>query len=187
MDTFYSVAAFLFLCALAFYGLIRNPTVMRFVAHLTVTPQALDKVRRAIGIELANFDMGDMGPEDAEDQIGEQVRHVIGRTLAAINPKQAIEVSATWPPEQKVIIIGDIAVISPKIGWLILGPHDRIEPLNVRIKRKGLVQLDNRRPIAEAHSEIYAPPPKGKVAASAKSPTPAPNPSASVKPGSGKL
>ena len=66
MDALFSVIAFLFLVALAFFGLIRSPTVMRFVAHLAVTPQAIEKIRRAIGEACADFDMGTMSPADAD-------------------------------------------------------------------------------------------------------------------------
>jgi len=167
MDLITSSIAFLFLCGLAFFGLIRNPTVLRFVAHLSVTKEGLEKIRRKIGEGITDFDMGDMSPLDAEDEISERVRHIIGKTLAEINPRQAIEVTKTWPPEQNVIIIGDIAVIQPSIGILIFGPHGRIEPLNVRIKRKNILKLDNRRPIKDAVAEMYVPPPKATPAKTA--------------------
>lgn len=165
MDLIWSSIAFLAIVGLIFFGLIRAPIVMRFVAHLTVTPQALQKVRRAIEEATRDFDVGQMAPEEAEHHIAELVRHAIGKTLAEINPRRPIEVSKSWPPDQRVIITGDTAVIAPNIGWLILGPHDRIEPVTVRVKRAGVVTLDNRRPIREALEERYTPPPKAAAAA----------------------
>ena len=180
MDLITSSIAFLFLCGLAFFGLIHNPTVIRFVAHLAVTPQAIEKIRRAISDDCTDFDMGDMAPEEAEEDIAERARHTIGRTLAEINPKTPIEVTKTWPPEPKVIITGDLAVISPSLGILIMGPHSRIEPLTVRVKRKGVVKLDNRPPIKSVLAEIYEPP--EKVAATASKPRQVPQ-----KPGAQNL
>jgi len=182
MDAFYSVAAFLFLCGLAFFGLIHSPTVMRFVAHLAVTPQAIEKIRRAISDDCADYDMGDMAPADAEHELAERTRHTIGRTLAEINPKTPISVTRDWPPEPKVIITGDIAVIAPSIGWLIMGPNSRIEPLKVRVKRAGIVTLDNKPPLKAVMAAIYEPPPK--VAATASKPVPSRQ---AEKPGAGKL
>ena len=171
MDALFSVIAFLFLCGLAFFGLIRSPTVMRFVAHLAVTPQAIEKIRRAIGEACADFDMGTMSPADAEEHLAERARHAIGRTLAEINPKTPIEVTRDWPPAPRTIITGDIAVIAPSLGILIMGPHSRIEPLTVRVKRAGVVKLDNRPPIKAVFDAINEPPPK--IAVNAK-PSPAP-------------
>lgn len=168
-----STIAFLAIVAAVYFGLIRSPVVLRFVAHLTITPQALQKVRRAIEDACRDFDVGQMAPEDAEGHLSELARHAIGRTLAEINPRRPIEVSKSWPPDQRVIITGDTAVIAPNIGWLILGPHDRIEPVTVRVKRAGVVTLDNRRPIREALEERYTPPPKAAATA--------------AKPGAGKL
>lgn len=171
MDSVFSIIAFLFLCGLAFFGLIRSPTVMRFVAHLAVTPQAIEKIRRAIGEACADFDMGTMSPADAEEHLAERARHAIGRTLAEINPRNPIEVTRDWPPSPKTIITGDIAVIAPSLGILIMGPHSRIEPLTVRVKRAGVVKLDNRPPIKAVFDAINEPPPKQAVNAK---PSPAP-------------
>lgn len=190
MDALFSVIAFLFLCALAFFGLIRSPTVMRFVAHLAVTPQAIEKIRRAIGEACADFDMGTMSPADAEEHLAERARHAIGRTLAEINPRNPIEVTRDWPPSPRTIITGDIAVLAPSLGILIMGPHSRIEPLTVRVKRAGVVKLDNRPPIKAVFDAIHEPPPKVAAAASAK-PVPSrqvPKAASPVeKPGAGKL
>lgn len=189
MDGWISAAAFLIILAVALYGLIHSPTVIRLVAHLAVTKEALEKIRRAIGEACSDFDMGQMAPVDAEDELAERARHAIGRTLAEINPKQPVAVTATWPPEQRVIITGDIAVIAPSIGVLLLGPHSRIEPITVRVKRAGVVKLDNRPPIKAVFDAIHEPPPKVAVSASVK-----PVPSRTVpkappmeKPGAGKL
>jgi len=187
MDALFSVVAFLFLCGLAFFGLIRSPTVMRFVAHLAVTPQAIEKLRRAMADAANDFDLGTMSPDDGEEHINQLCRHAIGKTLAEINPKNPIEVNDHWPPDQKVTIVGDIAVIAPNIGILIMGPHSRIEPLTVRVKRAGVVKLDNRPPIKAVFDAIHEPPPKVAATASAK-----PVPSRTVqqpgvKPGAGKL
>ena len=180
MDAFYSVAAFLFLCGLAFFGLIRSPTVMRFVAHLAVTPQAIEKLRRSIAEACADFDMGQMSPADAEEHLAERARHAIGRTLAEINPKTPIEVTRDWPPTPKTIITGDIAVIAPSLGILIMGPHSRIDPLTVRVKRAGVVNLDNRKPIKAVFDAIHEPP--VKVAVGSKlSPAPPVKPSPAAK------
>jgi hypothetical protein len=168
MDLLTGSIAFLIVCGAVFFGLIRSPTVMRFVAHLAVTPQSVDKVRRAIGDACKDFDCGDMAPQDAEEQLGEIARHAIGRTLAEINPKQPFEVNAHWPPEQKVIITGDIAVIAPSMGILLMGPHSRIEPITVRIKRAVVVKLDTRPPIKAVFDEMRAPPPKVAAASAAK-------------------
>ncbi len=176
MDPVFGTIAFLAIVALIFFGLIRAPIVMRFVAHLTVTPQALQKVRRAIEDACRDFDTGQMAPEDAEGHLNELARHAIGRTLAEINPRRPIEVNKSWPPDQRVIITGDIAVIAPNIGWLILGPQDRIEPITVRIKRQGVVKLDTRRPIAEAFQEPYTPPAKVATAKAAPPAKPSPAP-----------
>ena len=165
MDGWISAAAFLILLAVALYGLIHSPTVIRLVAHLAVTKEALEKIRRSIGEACADYDMGTMAPADAEDELAERARHAIGRTLAEINPKQPVAVTPSWPPEQRVIITGDIAVIAPSIGVLLLGPHSRIEPITVRVKRAGVVKLDNRPPIAAVHAAIYEPPVKKAVGA----------------------
>ena len=184
MDALFSVIAFLFLCGLAFFGLIRSPTVMRFDAHLAVTPQSIEKIRRAVGEACADFDMNTMSPADAEEHLAERARHAIGRTLAEINPRNPIAVTRDWPPSPKTIITGDIAVIAPSLGILIMGPHSRIEPLTVRVKRAGVVKLDNRPPIQSVMAAIYEPPPK--VAAAAKDPSRT-VPQPGVKPGAGKL
>jgi hypothetical protein len=181
VDAFFSIIAFLFIVALAFFGLIRSPTVMRFVAHLAVTPQAIEKLRRAISDDCSDYDMGDMAPADAEHELAERTRHTIGRTLAEINPKTPIEVTKTWPPEPKVIITGDIAVIAPSLGILIMGPNSRIEPLKVRVKRRGIVTLDNKPPLKSVHDAIYEPPAKQAVnarpaPATASKPPPKPSP-----------
>lgn len=159
------VLAFFVILILCIAGFIFSPTVIRVVAHLAITKEALEKLRRAIGEACSNFDMGTMAPADAEDELAERARHAIGRTLAEINPKQPVEVTQSWPPEQRVIITGDIAVIAPSIGVLLLGPHSRIEPITVRVKRAGVVKLDNRPPIAAVHAAIYEPPVKKAVGA----------------------
>jgi len=185
MDAFYSVAAFLFLCGLAFFGLIRSPNVMRFVAHIAVTPQAIEKVRRGMADASNDFDLGTMSPDDGEEHINQICRHAIGKTLAEINPKNPIEVNDHWPPDQKVTIVGDICVIAPNIGWLIMGPHSRIEPITVRVKRAGVVNLDNRKPLKSVHDAIYEPPAKAAVNARPAPPTaskPPQKPSPAAKP-----
>ena len=157
------VLAFFVILILCIAGFIFSPTVIRVVAHLAVTKEALEKIRRSIGEACADYDMGTMAPADAEDELAERARHAIGRTLAEINPKQPVAVTATWPPEQRVIITGDIAVIAPSIGVLLLGPHSRIEPITVRVKRAGVVKLDNRPPIKAVFDAINEPPPKQAV------------------------
>jgi len=181
------VLVFLIIVAFAVGGLIFSPTVIRVVAHLAITKEALEKLRRAIGEACSDFDMGDMGPADAEDELAERARHAIGRTLAEINPKQPVAVTASWPPEQRVIITGDIAVIAPSIGVLLLGPHSRIEPITVRVKRAGVVKLDNRQPIKAVMAAIYEPPAKVAATASAKPVPTRTVPTQGVKPGAGKL
>ena len=167
------VLAFFVILILCIAGFIFSPTVIRVVAHLAITKEALEKIRRAIGEACSDFDMGHMAPADAEDELAERARHAIGRTLAEINPKQPVEVTQSWPPEQRVIITGDIAVIAPSIGVLLLGPHSRIEPLTVRVKRAGVVKLDNRPPIKAVFDAINEPPPKQAVNAK---PSPAAKP-----------
>ena len=183
-----STIAFFLVVGAVYFALIRSPVVLRFVAHLTITPQALQKVRRAIEDACRDFDVGQLAPEDAEGHLSELARHAIGRTLAEINPRRPIEVNKSWPPDQRVIITGDIAVIAPNIGWLILGPQDRIEPITVRIKRQGVVKLDTRRPISEAFAEPYTPPAKVATAKAAPPAKPSPPPAkAPEKPVSEKV
>jgi len=181
MDAFVSVIAFFFLCGLAFFGLIRSPVGMQFIAHLAVTPQAIERLRRAISDDCSDYDMTQMSPAEAEDHIAERARHTIGRTLAEINPRNPIEVTRTWPPTPKVIVTGDTAVISPSLGVLIMGPHSRIEPLKVRVKRATVVTLDNRPSLKSVMAEIYEPPAKVAVNSrpsppSVTKPAPAPSP-----------
>lgn len=177
MDLLTGSIAFLAIVALVFFGLIHNPTVQRVVAHIAITKEAIGKLRRAVGDACNDFDMGDMAPDDAEDAINEIARHTIGKTLAEINPRRRITVNANWPPDQRVTIVGDIAVIRPDIGILIMGSHERIEPITVRIKRAGVVKLDNRPPIKAVFDEMRAPPPKVAAASAPKAAqraTPAP-------------
>lgn len=169
------VLAFFAIVALVIGGLVFSPTIIRVVAHIAVTKEAVEKIRRAIGEDCANFDMGDMAPTDAEDELAERARHAIGRTLAEINPKRPVAVTPTWPPEQRVIITGDIAVIAPDMGVLLMGPHSRIEPITVRVKRAGVVNLDNRKPIKAVFDALCEPPPKQAVNAK-------PSPAQPVKP-----
>ena len=128
-----------------------------------------------------DFDLGTVSPDDGEEHINQPSRHAIGKTLAEINPKNPIEVNDHWPPDQKVTIVGDIAVIAPNIGWLIMGPHSRIEPITVRVKRAGVVKLDNRPPIKAVFDAINEPPPKQEINAK-----PSPAPAAKQGPTGGK-
>ena len=175
MDAVVSVIAFFFLVGLAFFGLIRSPAGMQIIAHLAVTPQSIERLRRAISDDCSDYDMADQPPAEAEDTLAERTRHTIGRTLAEINPRNPIAVTKTWPPTQRVIITGDTAVIAPSIGWLVI-PHSRIEPLKVRVKRATVVTLDNRPSLKAVHDAIYEPPAKVAINARPAAAKPAPTP-----------
>jgi hypothetical protein len=182
--------AFIFVCLVlvALAGFILSPTIIRTVAHIAITPESVQKLRRAISDDCSDFDTTPFAPAEAEEHIAQRVRHTIGRTLAEINPKTPIAVTRDWPPEQRVILTGDMAVISPSIGWLIM-PHSRIEPLQVRVKRAGLVNLDNRKPLKAVHDAIYEPPAKQAVnrPAPATPSKPVPKAVPLKKPGGDKL
>ncbi len=151
--------AFLVIVAIALIGLFGRAPILKIAAHLTTTPQGVEKIRRAMSDACDGFDMGSMTRADAQHQMGELARHAIGRTFAEMNPGKPFEVTKDWP-RATVIISGDIAVIEADIGLLLMGQHNEIEPVRVRVKRAGVVTLDNRRPIKDAFEERYTPPPK---------------------------
>jgi hypothetical protein len=175
MDGWVSAAAFLIILAIAVFGLVAQKPIIRMVAHLTTTREGLEKLRRAVSEACADYDVGTQDLDQAEEDIEDLARHAIGRCLAEMNPKRAITVTRDWPTA-RCIITGDIAVIAVDIGFLVMGPHARIEPLTVRVKREHVVTLDNRRPIKTALAEIYEPPPKQIATAAKPAAKPRPKP-----------
>lgn len=153
-----------------------------------------EKLRQAVIQAVKGVDVSRMTAEEAEAHLEELARHAIAREYANIHPGLKIEVTDHWP-DAKCVISGNIAAIRPWVGHRIVGDKEGIRSINVEVNRQATLTLHSKRPIAEAWSDITAPPkrteavaPRLKVAAApsarpiAAEPKPAPIQPAKARP-----
>jgi len=147
-----------------------------------------ERLRQAAIQAVKGVDVSKMGAEEAEAHLEELARHAVAREYAEIYPGLRVEVTPTWP-DAKCVISGNIASIRLWIGHRIVGDKEGIRSINVEVNRAPTLNLQTKRPISEAWSDITSPPkrtepvaPRLKVASASSAPTPpTPPPKAKAK------
>jgi hypothetical protein len=137
-----------------------------------------ERLRQAAIQAVKGVDVSKMGAEEAEAHLEELARHGVAREYSEIYPGLRVEVTPHWP-DAKCVISGNIASIRLWIGHRIVGDKEGIRSINVEVNRAPTLNLQTKRPIAEAWSDITSPPkrtepvaPRLKVAAASSAPTP---------------
>jgi hypothetical protein len=143
--------------AIAFGAYFFSKTRIEPVGIVRANDFTDEKLRQAVIQAVKGVDVSKMSAEEAEAHLEELSRHAIAREYANIHPGLKIEVTPNWP-DAKCVISGNIAAIRPWVGHRIVGDKEGIRSVNVEVNRAPTLNLQTKRPIAEAWSDITSPP-----------------------------
>lgn len=141
------------LIVLAAFLLVRQHGLEPFGLY-RINDFAVEKVRRRIITECSAVSVAGLSIEDAENILSEVARHAIAKAFSELYPGKPFEVKPSWP-QAKVIISGNIAVIKPWIGHDYADNGDGVKAINVEVNMAPALNLDKRRPLKAALSEVF--------------------------------
>lgn len=106
------------------------------------------KIRAKIIADVKALNLKGIPTLRAENLIEETTCHAIARAFAETYPGKEFKVTQSWP-KARVIITGNIAVISPWLGHDHIGDENGFPAINVEIHREAMI-LDARPKIRRA-------------------------------------